>query len=766
MEKSEQSINIIGVLFALSIAFWGNDMIRYIQEDVPRRGYALTPQDIDSLLTENSEVSAVYVSGTLKTAFGIKLYPLREINTKLEKAENAQPRSFYALNSKDFDILKDTVDVKAFYDLDKLMMDIGDKPYLLEEFGIRLEKAENEESNLDEDKKLKARIAVLEKAKNELPNVDEEEKLAARKVVLKKAAIFMRPGTERNAAIRVDFKVILNTILTILAGLAFLIDIACIMWWYARYIYIIHPTPTLSTHFIDFGVCAAFNLAAAAWTDPRVFLAATMVGAGLLLFRFRLLYASPEASKTDMNILSAAMRWMTRASVASFLAISGGAVAIIILRSERQDIFEEGFYPVMLLALSAIGICLTVKFASRIRKSADMHENRQRHFTPMELYWPSELKNADEARQRLTDQARRGLDRFRNMFSTYGVEHDRLISRVHAEADLRVQSYILAIPSWTKFESGNANPTTKEGTGERRSRVNDAEIERKAFIVALSHWLDDLLDGREEIRVYHQIEDWADWALSLDLRENRRMFTQFYRSTVISYTDPAFYDALVGEIEKSVVLLENLPYLYFGLNRVAIGSVLFSPRLPYRARRTMLRSHSSMLGQLVASEHQDDTSQWFKSLTKLLSDMQVREDGLGHYLLGMTTKTSQEMGMAGEGRQVNFALSVLYSLLYAPLLYFHDIVDEVEVGEMAALETFDVNYEALIPWIRRVSELIADTKNGQNGAFVDTLYDSRSLQIKMAFQCFKMHLPQVGREELEKIYVGEVESKQGRGAGP
>lgn len=725
MKKSDQPISIIGVLFALSIAFWGHNMVRYIQQEMPRRGYALTADDIKTL--DQNE------------------------------------------------------DVKEVYNLPKLTELLETKPLLVtgEYFEAWLKEVERkqgpatgeEQSTATGEKQLTvAERERLAAAKTWLTKQREvswvTKQRAARKAVMAKAAILMRPRAERSAPLRTDSIEVLFSILTILAGVAFLADIACIMWWYGRYIYIIQPTPTLSTHFIDFGICAAFNLAATAWTDPRVFLTATMGGAGLLLWRFFLLHRSPEASKTDINILKSAWHWMTIAAVASFLAISAGAVAILLFEGRGADTYKRGFYPVMLLALSAIGICLTVKFANRIRKSADMHENLHRHFTPMELHWPEDLKDDDDAKQRLTDPARSGLDRFRNMFSVLGVEHDRLISRVHSEADLRVQSYILAIPSWKSSKNSKANPTAEGGPVARPDEVNGAEIERKAFIVALSHWLDDLLDGRDEIRVYRESKNWADSVSGLDLRENRRMFDQFYRSIVVDYTDPAFYDALVDGIEKSVVLRANLPYLYFGLNRVAIGSALFSPRVPYKARRTMLRSHGSMLGQLVASEYKGQRGEWFKSLTELLSEMQVREDRLGHYLLGLTTKTSQEMGMASERRPVEFALSVLYSLLYAPLLYFHDIADEVEVGEMAALETFVVDYEAVIPWIRTVRGLITDTKDGTNGAPVDDLYDSRALQIKMAFRCFETHLPQVGNEQLVEVYLGKDEADRRRNASP
>ncbi|MFQ5881239.1 MAG: hypothetical protein ACE5I9_02020 [Candidatus Methylomirabilales bacterium] len=686
MNKSDRPINIIGVLFSLSIAFWGFHMVNYFREEMPwpRQGYLITGQVLTTLRDE------------WKKKENIKLD--KEAEAYLEKIKGLRGKPF--LTSGEFEKKLKSAEEKA-----------------------------KEEQVADEDPWKDARKAVMEKAAGTVWIWQNKEK--------------------RKPAGPVD--VVLSFSL-ILAGLAFLIDIACVMWWYARYIYVIHPTPTLATHFLDFGICGAFNLAANAWTDPRVFLTATVMGAGLLLQRFRLLYGSPEASGTDKYILSSARNWMRNAVVLSVMCLLAGMWLVLSFGVEREGLTRAIFVGLLVL-FSLIGIRLTIKFASRIKKSAEMHENRHRRFRPMPLHWPKELEDDGDARQRIMDRARSGLDKFRNMFSTNGVQHDRLISRVHAEADLRVQSYILAIPSWKRGENRttNRNPSKKKNRGPTTGEVKDIEVERKAFIVGLSHWLDDLLDGRDEVRVYGEVKGWTDTVSSFDLRDNRCMFEKLYRSTVIDHTDPGFYDRLVERLESSVGLDENLPYLYFGLNRVAVGSALFSPRLPYGDRKKLLRSNSGMLGRLVAPQGSGTKRKWLEDLTELLREMQAREDGLGHYLLGFTTKTAQEMAMASEGQPVSFVLSLLYSLLYAPMLYFHDIDEEVESGEMAALETFDVNYEAIVPWIERMHKLVEN-------APADDRRDSRLLQLKMAFRCFEMHLPQVEREELVKIYLGKEEA--------
>lgn len=104
--------------------------------------------------------------------------------------------------------------------------------------------------------------------------------------------------------------------------------------------------------------------------------------------------------------------------------------------------------------------------------------------------------------------------------------------------------------------------------------------------------------------------------------------------------------------------------------------------------------------------------------------------------------------MASEQQILNFPLSVLYSVTYAPLLYFHDIDKELDAGEMAVLEPFDLGYEQIIPWLENVRSLIE--KTGKK--FEDDRHQSRLMQLEMAYCCFKSSIPEVAKEDLERIY--------------
>ena len=532
-------------------------------------------------------------------------------------------------------------------------------------------------------------------------------------------------------------------LLTLVAGLVFLADIVCIMWWYMMYIYKIQLTATLLTYALDFGVCAMFNIAGHKWTEPTEFLLAVVIASALLGWRFYNLYHSHEANDTDRRILRAALRGLIAA-----VAISATVLLVIVLGFPDQikEYFEEKYlepkvvHPVSVIALSAIGIWLTIWFRDRIRVSAQIHEVREGgplRFVPMDLRWPVALLNDATAKHEITDETRRGLDDFRALFrgdpGELELEHDRLLSRVHSEGDLRVQSYILAIPSWTPDEE----PT-----------VQANEVNNKAFMVGVSHWLDDLVDGRGEQKLYQRIKKEKDFGLDIENAEN--VFRNIYTAMIFNNTSKKFYKKLLAKIMATTPIPDNRKYLFFSLNRVAVGATIFGPKLKETRREKILETHNSVLATLVLKENSDPKNVWYRDLSNLLTEMIADESGIGNILLGLTTKTVQEMAMASEGLRVCFAQSVAYSILYAPLLYFHDADGELACNEMVPIENFDVNYDSICPWLADLAALIdrADAPD-------DPRKDSRREQLKMAFRCFSPNLPALAKDTLAEVYDPE-----------
>jgi hypothetical protein len=539
---------------------------------------------------------------------------------------------------------------------------------------------------------------------------------------------------------------------TLGAGCVFMFDIACVYWWYFRYIYRVEPTPNLRTYFLDFGVCAGMNTAAARWTNASVFLLASSAATSLLLCRFANLYYSDRASDTDQDILKRAgkrLGWAVGSLVVAYLVASRSAVNEA--GEWKRPTMGTLFYSSVVTGLSLVGVWLTWRFRDQIALSVERHAIAELRFRPMELHWPDPLRSDVQAMHTIRNGAREGVSGFRRMFTEGQPKHDRLISRVHAEGDLLIQSGILAIPSWRGgSSSGNGQTVVEEG-----------EIERKAWMVGMSHWLDDLLDGRAEDHVYRVCQERLRDGKLFALEEPAAFetFELIFREVVTKHTDPTFFDKLARAIRQQATVPDNRRFLFSSLNRVAVGAVIYSPRLRAEQRHDLLQEHNLALERNVkASASGPQGAPWLKNVTELLNQMERGEDELGDHLIGLTTKTVMELSMASEGPDVYFPLAVLYSLFYAPLLYFHDIDSEVDAGEMAVIETFDVNYECIVPWMHQIRHLI--------GEYPDERKESRLLQMSMAFHCFRNSMPEVVREDLSKIYcvTGNENGEQRDGA--
>ncbi|MHC4221538.1 MAG: hypothetical protein ACYST9_03875, partial [Planctomycetota bacterium] len=126
-------------------------------------------------------------------------------------------------------------------------------------------------------------------------------------------------------------EITLRQVLILISGLLFLLDILCIVWWYARYIYRVQPKAEFGAYFLDFVVCSMFALGANSWTKPITFLLATVLGTTLLLWRFQLLYKSSSASWTDKQILSRAFKALGIALIiATFSTMAFLVIALLV----------------------------------------------------------------------------------------------------------------------------------------------------------------------------------------------------------------------------------------------------------------------------------------------------------------------------------------------------------------------------------------------------------------------------------------------------
>ena len=479
-----------------------------------------------------------------------------------------------------------------------------------------------------------------------------------------------------------------------------------------------------------------FVLAAQLWHQPTYFLGTTLIAVTLLSTRFYFIFRDPDSTDTDKTILKMALYGL---GIAAVIVVVLGLLAFIIKPEQIPlDTYETWMLPASTGVLSSIGIGLTIWLRDKIAIAAEIHEVSRRRFVSMHIHWPKRLKGNAKAIMRVRKLTTEGLEEFHGLFEgrVGKLSHEKLKSRVHPEGDLRVQNYILSVPSWEEEPA-------------------QEEIKKKAFMVALSHWLDDLVDGRNEAVTFRKLRklgsDYGLNAANSDIDNSEDLFELVYRKLIIRYTNKEFYEELLKKIKESVVLGQNTKYLFWSLYQVAIGAVIFGSRVRQDDREDVADKHIQKLVKLVDSSKADGG--WKIDVTNILHDMQ--KTLVGQTLLGLTTKTVQDMAMASEGEDVDFALSLLYSLLYAPLLYFHNVEEELECGEMIPLDAFDVNYDLIIPSLWKIRELCDDER------VKDDRKGYRLQQLEMAYFCFERKLPDSVAEVLKPIYVPTEEPPAG-----
>jgi hypothetical protein len=428
-----------------------------------------------------------------------------------------------------------------------------------------------------------------------------------------------------------------------------------------------------------------------------------------------------------------------------------------------------------------IGTSLTFRLRRRLLFISELHESAGQHINPMELHWPSGLENEDKATIR--KGTKEGIGLFRKLFVEPGKpveeeksqkvksQKDQILtynmpkSRVHAESDLWVQSYILSLPSVQKKEG------IDEEEKKKIKKEEIKEIKYKVFMVLVSHWLDDMLDGRYEAEIFRKISKFEGGVNKvLSVEESEDIFEEIFKDVVDKYIKGIVIDKPIGKkgfskrlltkIEESAgpdhrpqkeggktITRKNQEYIFLGLNRVALGSIISGPRISEKDRKKVIKGHNEKLLELVQeSKISDKNKKWKESVESYIKKMLKDKEDIGQTLLALTTKTTQEIAMGSEGDELNFPLSLLFSILYAPLLYFHDYKEETEFGEIVPLDAF-LDYELIKECLAKAKELCEDAKT------FNSRWDLQKQQLEMAFKCFEKRLPELSQEVLKSIYV-------------
>ena len=228
----------------------------------------------------------------------------------------------------------------------------------------------------------------------------------------------------------------------LVGGVFFLVDILCIIWWYARYIHRIRPVMNLWMYFLDFSVAGTFSLAANHWNDPFNFVIASSFGGLLLIVRFMRIYRDPLATETDRHILRQAVPVLLVGLIAALVASSFYIPAVLDRSTEPSlnrfiydrvidlDLVLDKFQlqadmemirhiagAFVTFVLSVLGIGLTIWLRPKIAGAVNIHDRLVREHKPMSLEWTRSMSVSDQnAISAIRKHAEKGLEDFGDLF--------------------------------------------------------------------------------------------------------------------------------------------------------------------------------------------------------------------------------------------------------------------------------------------------------------------------------------------------------------
>jgi|TARA_B100000315_G_scaffold165661_1_gene154309 hypothetical protein len=336
------------------------------------------------------------------------------------------------------------------------------------------------------------------------------------------------------------------------------------------------------------------------------------------------------------------VRWALR-SVLLVLAFTAPTLITI-------AITKKGFINEVVMAFMLIGLCVTVV---SVRITEGFLWGRTSPITQpvsnkLKLIVPKAPDGVESERSMLAmSVASMAKDEFEAELGTSDVLgwKEPHLSTVHTLSDVEVQAALLSVPSVEYVE----------------------EIKGKSLLAYFGHWLDDIFDRHrmDTIQKFISRENKTpEFADCFNRRRDRNVHN--------------FAQSMCNRIGGD----KGNKFMEVGLQRLMLGSLLFNQ--PEGIKNQVEQLHRNLLEKHLGDD-------------ELIRDFDSK-------FVDLTTKTVQELWFGLEQWRPPFRLTFLYSLLFAPALYYHDYKEEKQKGELS--DVWQIGPKESIDLIEKVGALL------------------------------------------------------------
>lgn len=480
-------------------------------------------------------------------------------------------------------------------------------------------------------------------------------------------------------------------------GILTLLVIIALWWWYGVFLRWFAPAEGFVMYLFDFVSLSCFAVATGLWSSlgngfPLTVSIASVLISTRFFFARR---ATRKVARAKLALLGAMIT----------VGVFGGASLLVwagaVWRGGNLDLETYKIVTLGFMLLSIVVTCVAVWMTEGLWW--------QRAFLPGALEMPDRLLPPADTLKRINYPL--SLDALRNLQRRAHVEFQQrcvslglhrcgadLNSAVHTSEDLHNQVLLAAFAS--------------DGSAE--------DILKRFKVMYFVHWLDDVLDQRKYS--WCQLKSTQSKLVERGCKKDIEGYEELFDGPLKGHR------ALAGEIRS---WFKSPTGFDLGIQRLIIGSFVFKPKskhwfgegetdLQDRAReghKTLLKQHG-IRDELILAENQ--------------------------CFADLSTKTVTEFWHGMESGTVDYKYVLLFSLLYGPGLYYHDVDEERLANEHS--ETWrDPNEDRVAAFVEQVGGLLDGMIEK------DPRKASRVWEVAAFTECFSNVFPAKVKKAYDKV---------------